>query len=431
MPKATTLLVLLIANSLTAALVLAGAPEAGRDPDAASLPALTLADARAKALAASPELQALAAQLRAADGAARQAGAFANPDLVLEVEDFGGSGSLDVASQNTYSVAQSIEWFGKRSARVDAARLEYEVAARDLDRGRRDLLADVDRKFATLLGSQERAAIAEQNAQTAREVTQAVSNLVAAGEVSPIEEARAEGDQALASIELANAIRDADLARRGLARLWGEDVPSFATAAGTLATVVELPERDAALAALNSLPDLTRWDAEAARQAALVTLAERQSLPDLSLSVGARTYSGQDGYAYVAGLALPIPLFTQYAGARAEAAARQEQAAHGRRADEVRIRVEFLSAYDTLARAIDEARALREEVLPRALKVYEALNEGYRRGKFPLLDLLEARRTLAQTRLHYVDALVRLNIADADLRRLVPDDTEDTIGAQP
>jgi cobalt-zinc-cadmium efflux system outer membrane protein len=350
---------------------------------------------------------------------------------VLEVEDFGGNSPLDVATQHTYSIAQSIEWFGKRSARVDAVRLEYEVAARDLEKGRRDLLADVDRKFAALLGAQERAAIAEQNAQTAREVTQAVSSLVAAGEVSPIEEARAEGDQALASIELANAVRDVDLARRALARLWGEDVPSFATVTGALATAVALPERDAALAALAALPDLTRWDAEAARQASLVTLAEKQALPDLTLSVGARTYSGLDGHAYVAGLALPIPLFTQYAGARAEASARQEQATHDRRADEVRIRVEFLSAYDTLSRAIEEARALRDEVLPRASKVYEALNEGYRRGKFRLLDLLEARRTLARTRLQYVDALVRLNLADADLRRLIPDGTEDTIGAQP
>jgi len=74
---------------------------------------------------------------------------------------------------------------------------------------------------------------------------------------------------------------------------------------------------------------------------------------------------------------------------------------------------------------------LRDEVLPRASNVYEALNEGYRRGKFRLLDLLEARRTLAQTRLRYVDALVRLNIANADLRRFLPDDAADAIGAQP
>jgi cobalt-zinc-cadmium efflux system outer membrane protein len=429
MSKATPLLV--ICSLLGPATALAGELQPGGTSDAQPAPALTLTAAREKALAASPGLLALTARVQAAEGASRQARAFANPNLVLEAEDFGGSESLDVTPQNTVSISQSIEWFGKRSARVDAAELEADVAARDLVRDRRDLLAEVDRKFATLLGAQERAAIAEQNVQTAREVTQAVSYLVAAGEVSPIEEARAESDQALASIELANAVRDVDLTRRALARLWGEEVPSFSTAAGTLATTVALPERDAALAALAALPDLTRWDAEAARQASLVTLAQRQALPDLTLSVGARSYSGQDGSAWVAGLALPIPIFTRHAGARAEASARQEQATHDRRADEVRIRVEFLSAHETLARAIDEARALRDEVLPSAAKVYEALNEGYRRGKFRLLDLLEARRTLARTRLQYVEALVRLNIADADLRRLIPDDTEDTIGAQP
>jgi cobalt-zinc-cadmium efflux system outer membrane protein len=426
-----TPVVLVVLSLLGPATALTGELQPGGTLDAQPASALTLTAARERALAASPELLALTARVQAAEGASQQARAFANPNLVLEAEDFSGSESLDVTPQNTFAISQSIEWFGKRSARVEAAQLERDVAARDLARGHRDLLAEVDRKFATLLGAQERAAIAGQNAQTAREVTQAVSYMVTAGEVSPIEEARAEGDQALASIELANAVRDVDLARRALARLWGEDVPSFATAAGTLATAVELPERDAALAALAALPDLTRWDAEAARQASLVTLAEKQALPDLSLSVGARTYSGLDGHAYVAGLALPIPLFTQYAGARAEASARQEQATHDRRADEVRIRVEFLSAYDTLSRAIEEARVLRDEVLPRASKVYEALNEGYRRGKFRLLDLLEARRTLARTRLQYVDALVRLNLADADLRRLIPDGTEDTIGAHP
>jgi cobalt-zinc-cadmium efflux system outer membrane protein len=381
-------------------------------------------------VAASPELLALTAHVRAAEGAQRQARAFANPDLALEVEDFGGSGSLDVASQTTLAISQNVEWHGKRAARVDAARLERDVAAHDLARARRDLLAEVDRKFALLLGSQERAAIAAENARTAHEVTETVSTLVAAGEVSPIEEARARGDEALTAIDLANSVRDVDLARRALARLWGEDAPAAFTAAGALATSAALPNRDVALASLATLPDLTRWDAEAARQASLVSLARRQALPDLTFSLGARSYSGQAGTALVAGVAMPIPLWTRFAGAQEEAAARQEQAKHDRRAEEVRVRVELVSAHETLSRAAEEARELRDEVLPRATKVYDALNEGYRRGKFSLLDLLEARRSLAQIRLRYVDALVRLSTADADLRRLLPDDSEDTTGAQ-
>ncbi len=424
-----------LAAALCSALVLAPTLAGGRPPESPPTGApeapLTLAAAKEKALAASPGLQALAARLRATEGAAAQAGAFANPELLFEVEDFGGGDPVEVTTQRTLSVAQSIEGPGTRSARTAAARHERDGAARDLERGRRDLLSEVERRFTFLLGAQERAALAEQNTQTAREVTRAVASLVDAGEVSPIEAARAESDEALAFIDLGNARRDVDLARLDLASLWGDAVASFAFATGTLATALELPHPDAVLATVGLLPDLARWDAEKARQASLVAVAKRQALPDLTLSVGARSYSGLPGRTWVAGLALPIPLFNQFGGARAEATARREQADGERRAEEARVRAAVLASHTTLSRAIEEVSALRDEVLPRAVRVYEALDEGYRRGKFRLLDLLEARRTLAQTRLRYVDALVRLNTAGADLRRLTADAASDDHGVTP
>ncbi len=391
---------------------------------------LTLIQARELALAANPGLAALAAGVAAAAGASRQAGAFSNPELTVEAEDFGGDRPNEVQAQRTLSISQSIEWPGKRAARRQAAGLARDVASLDLERGRRDLLADVDRSFAVLLGAQERLAITGENARTAREVTAAVSALVEAGEVSPIEEARAQGDEALAAIDLANAERDVDLARRALAVLWAEEQPGPFAAAGDLAEAVRLPDRLAAVEALAALPDLARWDAETARTATLLDLAGRQALPDFTASVGTRTYSGLNGNALVASLAFPLPLLTRYAGARAEASARLEQARYERRAAETQVARAFLAAHETLSRAIDEVDSLQREVLPRAEQVYEALNEGYRRGKFRLVDLLDARRTLAQARLRHVEALTRLNVAAADLRRLVPEGGTNDDGAQ-
>lgn len=43
---------------------------------------------------------------------------------------------------------------------------------------------------------------------------------------------------------------------------------------------------------------------------------------------------------------------------------------------------------------------------------------GYREGKFGQLDLLDAERTLAQTRAAAVDALLSYHIAQAQLERL-------------
>ncbi|MBI4917710.1 MAG: TolC family protein, partial [Acidobacteria bacterium] len=382
------------------------------------------------ALAANPELRALAAQVVAAAGAYRQSGAVANPELVVESEDFGSDRPSDVASQRTISLSQAIEWPGKRSARRQAAGLARDVAANDLERARRDVLAEVDRAFATLLGAQQRLAITAENARTAREVSAAVAALVVAGESSPIEESRAQGDEALAAIDQASAERDVDLARHGLAALWGEEQPSSIVAAGELAHEVTLPAREQALAALAALPDLRRWDLERSRHESLLTLAARQTLPDLAVSVGTRSYGGSDGRAWVVGIAVPLPLFSRFAGARAEASARLEQVKQERRAEEVRLAVAFLAAHETLARATAEVRTLRDDVVPRAIAVYDALNEGYRRGKFRLLDLLEARRSLAASRLRYLDALVRMNAAEADLQRLIPEDERPETGAQ-
>jgi cobalt-zinc-cadmium efflux system outer membrane protein len=382
--------------------------------------AITLGEAREKALEGSPDLHAAAARARALEGALSQSRALPNPDLSFEAEDFGGNLPAEALSQRTISVSERVEWFGKRSARLDAARLERDVAALDLERRRLDVRQEVDRRFTVLLVAQERLAIARENATTAGEVRSAVSALVSAGEVSPIEETRALGDEALAEIERDGALRDIALSSRSLSQLWGEPSGPVLRAEGRLASSTVVPDRELAVAALARLPDLARWDVETARLEALETLARRQALPDVTVSAGARSFVGTGQRTWVAGLSVPIPLLTTYSGARSEATARLEQARAERRAEEVRLRTATLAAEETLLHASREVRLLDERVLPNARQAYEALNEGYRRGKFRLLDLLEARRALATARLRLVDAISRLNLALADMRRLSP-----------
>ncbi|HYN43460.1 MAG TPA: TolC family protein [Thermoanaerobaculia bacterium] len=392
---------------------------------------LTLEEARARALDSGPELRAAAAHLAAVEGALQQARALPNPDLSFEVEDFGGNLPVDVPSQQTLSIGQRVEWFGKRSARVEAARLESEVASFDLARRRRDVGHEVERRFAALLGAQERLAIADESTATAREVRAAVAALVSAGEVSPIEETRALGDEALAGIDRGGAARDVADAARALSQLWGDATASTPRAAGRLAQTALLLDRDAAFGGLVLLPDLARWDAETARLQALETLARREILPDLTLSAGARSFAGTGLRTWVAGVSLPVPLLTTYSGARSEATARLEQARQERRAEEARLRAACLTAQEALRQASSEVRILNESVLPNALLVYDALGEGYRRGKFRLLDLLEARRNLASVRLRVIDARTRLNLALADVRRLAPEElTAETRGTE-
>jgi cobalt-zinc-cadmium efflux system outer membrane protein len=84
----------------------------------------------------------------------------------------------------------------------------------------------------------------------------------------------------------------------------------------------------------------------------------------------------------------------------------------------VRVQAEVTATYET-ARAISaELLALRQEVLPAAQQTFDSVQEGYRLGKFDILAVLDAQRTLIQTRSRYLDAQITYSLAIASLERL-------------
>ena len=390
---------------------------------------ITLAEATARAVASSPDLAALAAGIDAAAGAARQAGAWANPELEVEVENLATSGATE-AEQTTAVLSQRLELFGTRRLRGEAAAAEAAGAASELEQRRRDVAAAAEHAYIALLGAQESLALAEEGARVAAEVAAAVAALVAAGEVSPIEAARARAEAERARIDVVGAGRDLDLARRALATLCGASEPDFERADGSLAGDVPVPPAAALDAAIAASPALARLDAAVAAQEARREGAAKLALPELTVRAGYRRFAGA-GDGWVAAVALPLPLATAYGGARAEATANAARARGERTAAEASLRGALRDAAISLAAAREEVRLLREEVVPRVEEVFAAVDEGYRAGKFRLLDLLDARRTLTTARRDQVAALVRMNTARAELDRFLAPAAPDPSGERP
>jgi cobalt-zinc-cadmium efflux system outer membrane protein len=78
----------------------------------------------------SPRLMEAQANIGQAEGQARQARAWSNPNVSVNVENFGGSGpySGNRNSETTTSVEQTIELGGKRDARIKAGQAGVEVS---------------------------------------------------------------------------------------------------------------------------------------------------------------------------------------------------------------------------------------------------------------------------------------------------------------
>lgn len=371
---------------------------------------ITLPEAIRRATDANPELQALAAELRAAEAATRQAGRRVNPDVELSVENVGAEGA---ATETTVAVGQMVELGGDRRARTDAAMAARTIVTLEYDGRRRDVEARVRRAVALAIAAQRQLAIARENMTSAEAAFGAIRDRVAAGKVSPIEETRAGVTVSMERLELARAEADLQSARIALASTWSGSAVDLDIVEGAAPSVT-----DAVAATIDAHPELRRAEAVVAQREAEVRVEHARGVPDLRASAGVRGYEGGDSPAAVAGVAMSLPFFDRNRDAVAAALARVEAA-----------RSEVSSARVRLTRDLDDARIrqttaqqnverFRTEIIPAAQSVYDAISEGYRLGKFGYLEVLDARRTLAEARQQLVAAQRELELARIDVERL-------------
>ena len=381
---------------------------------------LTLEQALALVAARQPELELGRLDVAAAAGRQRQAGLWPNPTLSAEAENFGGSGERAGAAVAEYTVQleQPLELGGKRSRRVHVAACEQRLAIFDLAARRLDAQAETRRRFAALLAAQARLQLEGEFLALTEEFCRAAGLRVRAGRVSPLEESRAQIELARQRVAQQQAIGRLATARGQLAALWNSTTPRFTAVTGELAALPELPALEKLLAALPHNPDVARWDAEVEQRRAALALTRAERVPDINAAAGVRWYNDNSDHAFVAGLALPLPVFDRKQGSLREAGALLAKAERAQRAARVRAQTALATAYQTLASARTKALALQDEVLPRAAQVLEATRAGYAQGKFAYLDVLEAQRACGETKAAHLEALADCQQASVEIQRL-------------
>ena len=187
--------------------------------------ALTIDDAIRRAIDLSPSLRASAEGVSAAEGAWRQAGARPNPQLLIEAENFAGSGEFNGVSSSefSYSLAQQIERGGKRRARRAVAGADREIADLNVQRTNLDIAFAAQTAFIEAVTAKAAADLARDRAAGFEETRRAVARRV---EVA--KDPRGAGDSAAAAAaearsDLARADRESVIAREQLAILTGLD----------------------------------------------------------------------------------------------------------------------------------------------------------------------------------------------------------------
>lgn len=392
-------------------------PGATQQPSPATSSPLTLEQAVAKALAANPTLRAAALDVAIAEGTRRQAGFFPNPEV-----SFVREGTQRGTRTQTVQLSQVLELGGKRSARINLAERERSLAAGNLSVARSDLRADVTAAYFDALSAQERAQIAQASLDVASKAAFAAERRVAAGRVSPVEQDRSAVALSTSRLELAQAQSEVSIAMLTLAAYWGETVAVSRPLAPPDLDLAPAPSLTELQQRLDASPQLRRSRLQVEREEAQVGLDRSQRMPDVTLMVG-RKKDDEIGHAQtVLGVSLPIPLFNRNQGSLQASLSRAEKARTELEASRLRLHQSLTTAYQRAQLSREQVRSMREDILPRAQRVFDAAVTGFEAGKFSFLDVLDAQRTLLQIRTQYIQALYDRYRAVADLGRYVDTD---------
>ena len=406
----------LLAWALPAAAQLAGDPPVGRAAAVPTVPAagtlLTLEKAVDMAMAANPSLRASALDIVIASAGRRQAGLLPNPTVSYTTE-----GTQRGTRTRTFELSQLVELGGKRRARVGLAERDSRLALAAASVARAELRADVTAAYFNALGAQEQVRLAQTSLDIASKARAAAEKRVAAGRVSPVELSRAKVAESTARLDLSQADGELLIARGLLTAYWGQAQP------GTLALVEPVDEL-AAVPSLEDLrtrlagsPQLQRARLQVEREEAQVSVDRAQRMPDVTLVVGRQKDEEMGRTQTVLGVSLPLPLFNRNQGNLQASLARADKARAESDAQQLRLDQTLTSTYQRAQLARDQVRTMRQEILPEAQRVFDAAVIGFEAGKFNFLDVLDAQRTLLQSRAQYVQALYDSYRFSAELGR--------------
>lgn len=388
-----------------------GAAAPAESKHTATIP-LTADAAVERALRVHPEIRAALNEAAAQAGAVKQAGTLPNPELELLRE---GLDEPDPTS--TVQLSIPLELGGKRAARMRAAEREQDVASLDVGAVRARVRGDTIAAFYEMVAAMERSRLAGELASIAAQASEVAGKRVLAGKVSPVEETRARVAQASVRIEAVQARRELARAKGKLAAMLGADPHDIDVASPDAIVPPRVAALPALLARLEQSPGVARARALVAQREAAVDVERSRRMPDVTVALGSRREDGRKQT--VVGLSVPLPLFNRNQGSLLESLRRTDKARDELEAESLRLRTELADAHARMSAALEEAALIATDVLPGAESAYRAASRGFELGKFSSLEVLDAQRTLFQSKNQYLLAVAESYRASAEIDRLV------------
>jgi cobalt-zinc-cadmium efflux system outer membrane protein len=382
---------------------------------------LTIEEAVSMAVQNNPKLHSLRYEIDALGAAKIQSGLMPNPEFEVEAENIFGSKDFNGFdnSEITAVLSQDILLAGKISKRVKVAESNISLAEWDYETKRIEIITDLRITFQKALAVQ---LLIEKNEELIKISEEFVANLqsrVDAGKISPAEVSRARIILNSLQIELYGLQSEYEIRQSELMSLIYDPQLVIDSLAGELSHSVEFPSYDFLLTQLENNPKLKRYENEYNKLTAVVNLEESNAVPDLTISAGFKRLNDANVNTFLIGASIPIPIFDRNQGAIQEAQIRVDQKKREYESVRIRLTLQLNVLYKRLTTLITTAEQLKNESIPQAEEAFKIIKEGNLVGRFAILDVLDAERTLFEVQNQYLNVIGEIHSVETEIEGLI------------
>lgn len=367
---------------------------------------LTLEQAIGMAMAANPSIAEADYAVRRSQGEWTQMGLRPNPVagyMATEVGQEDQIGQQGVFGQQTIVTGDKLSLNRAVSAGdISTARAEAEAQ-------RLRVRADVQSRFYEALGAQRLIEIADRTEQNAERSLEATRRLQEAGETTRADVLLAEAVFERSGVSTQEAQARERGAWRQLAAMMGQPNMPPARLEGELETERRPEEFESIwLRVRSTTPELRRASARIARARARIGREQAANVPDIDAQLAVQQDAATNYTVGTAQIGIMLPIHQRNQGAIA--AAQAEYC----RAIKAYERLE-LDLWDRLAQQVRDAEVAAqqvetygEKVVPAAEEGLTLIREGYERGEFDVLRLVNAQQVYAEALREYTQAQIDL-----------------------
>jgi len=365
---------------------------------------LTLDQAIVNVLENNPSLRAADYEARAAAARIRAARLTPAFRTSIEFENFAGSGTLSGsdALESTLSLSKVLELGDKANLRGDVAHNKAMILRNEQDAKRLDLLAETTKRFVQVITDQQRLAIAKDSLALAKRTQNVVELRIKAGKSPDAELRRVKIALARMELEIEHARHMLDISRLKLATLWGETQAHFNKAVANLFDIESAVPFETLVQLLERNPDLLRFATENRLAETRIQLARSRNKADIEIAGGLRHFNLTDDTGLVMSLSIPLGNRSRAAPGVDEAEIQSLRNPYDLEQRRLELHATLYEVYQELTHAIDSVSAFRKTIIPLAESALRDYEKGYAAGRYSLLELNVAQRTLLDSRLESV-----------------------------